>query len=448
MFAGNPCESQSCDCDSSAFAEATENRFFQNSPPAPPSPPPPPPPPPPTQLPPPNQSPPPLSMTGDNRRKIVATAAVPEKVRALRREFWRFCCLVSEWGLGFCGEAKEGGEKRSHLMVEARELRVARCFLLEEKMAVLRGALVTRLVDAEKDMAFGRRIGREHQRIDYNNGLLTASLKREVARDEIWSDGNTINYHGDVYIHCSLARSLYVIPYEFRGSEMGKEKSYRERQERRAFFEKSSISTCKDDIVVFCNKSLVDMVTIINPSKNQLLSDTSVKGSSSDSKKEVQEEEYKVLTAVKSQYNDILIVDTPKTRMLLLDSTHNVHSLLYKDGQKWTRSYWDEFASLPAIIPQGPVAIFGLGGGTAAHLMLDVWPSLQLEGWEIDEILINKARDYFGLSDLEKQTQAGGILHVVVGDALCSLEDDSRKYAGIVIDLFYGGKVLPQLQDV
>uniref|UniRef100_A0A6N2M937 PABS domain-containing protein n=1 Tax=Salix viminalis TaxID=40686 RepID=A0A6N2M937_SALVM len=173
-----------------------------------------------------------------------------------------------------------------------------------------------------------------------------------------------------------------------------------------------------------------------------------VKGSSSDSKKEEQEEEYKVLTAMKSQYNDILIVDTPKTRMLLLDSTHNVHSLLYKDGQKWTRSYWDEFASLPAIIPQGPVAIFGLGGGTAAHLMLDVWPSLQLEGWEIDEILINKARDYFGLSDLEKQTQAGGILHVVVGDALCYLEDDSRKYAGIVIDLFSGGKVLPQLQDV
>ncbi|XP_034905582.1 uncharacterized protein [Populus alba] len=123
-----------------------------------------------------------------------------------------------------------------------------------------------------------------------------------------------------------------------------------------------------------------------------------VQGSSSDSNKVEQEEEYKVLTAVKSQYNDILIVDTPKTRMLLLDSTHNVHSLLYKDGQKWTRSYWDEFASLPAIIPQGPVAIFGLGGGTAAHLMLDVWPSLQLEG--------------------------------------------------IVIDLFYGGKVLPQLQEV
>ena len=27
------------------------------------------------------------------------------------------------------------------------------------------------------------------------------------------------------------------------------------------------------------------------------------------------------------------------------------------------------------------------GGGTAAHLMLDLWPELQLEGWEIDHIV-------------------------------------------------------------
>lgn len=49
-----------------------------------------------------------------------------------------------------------------------------------------------------------------------------------------------------------------------------------------------------------------------------------------------------------------------------------------------------------------------------------------------------------GPSDLEKHSLAGGILRVVVGNALCSLKDD----AGIVIDLFYGGKVLPQLQEV
>lgn len=137
----------------------------------------------------------------------------------------------------------------------------------------------------------------------------------------------------------------------------------------------------------------------------------------------------------------------------------NVHSIFNKD-EKRTNSYWvcgdsfpllyfptihlhprkdnvsqilfvwitvemqDEFVGLPAIVPEGPIAIFGLvshsiseqqmntllkfdgsylvfdealktqngqclqGGGTAAHLLLDSWPSLKLEGWEIDEIVM------------------------------------------------------------
>ncbi|KAB2636970.1 hypothetical protein D8674_027504 [Pyrus ussuriensis x Pyrus communis] len=166
-----------------------------------------------------------------------------------------------------------------------------------------------------------------------------------------------------------------------------------------------------------------------------------------EEKNEEEEEEFQVLTAMKSGFNDIVIVDTPKSRMLLLDSSHNVHSIVYKD-QKWTAFYWDEFASLPAIVPKGPIAILGVGGGTAAHLMLDLWPSLQLEGWEIDQILIDKAREYLGLSDLEKHTQAGGVLNVHIGDALSPSVNIPGGYAGIVIDLFSDGKVLPQLQEV
>ncbi|KAL4038031.1 hypothetical protein IC575_001634 [Cucumis melo] len=114
----------------------------------------------------------------------------------------------------------------------------------------------------------------------------------------------------------------------------------------------------------------------------------------------------------------------------------------------WTGSYWDEFASLPAIIPEGPIAILGLGGGTTAHLMLASWPSLQLEGWEIDGILIDKARNFLGLSDLEKRSEDGGILNIHIGDALDPSVRISGGYAGIVIDLFSNGKVLPQLQQV
>ncbi|GAV80101.1 hypothetical protein CFOL_v3_23563 [Cephalotus follicularis] len=163
--------------------------------------------------------------------------------------------------------------------------------------------------------------------------------------------------------------------------------------------------------------------------------------------KEEEEEEVKVVTAMRSSYNDIVIIDTPKSRLLLLDSTNNVHSILNKQGDKWTHSYWDEFATLPPILPKGPVAIFGLAGGTAAHLMLHLWPSLQLHGWEIDGILIDQAREHLGLSDLEKPTEAGGMLHVHIGDALSPSGYVSRKYAGIVVDLFSDGKVLAQLQQ-
>ncbi|XP_010251725.1 PREDICTED: uncharacterized protein LOC104593530 isoform X2 [Nelumbo nucifera] len=166
-----------------------------------------------------------------------------------------------------------------------------------------------------------------------------------------------------------------------------------------------------------------------------------------EEKEEAEEPEFQVVSAVRSNYNEIVIVDTPDSRVLLLDSTHNVHSI-FRKGQKWTGSYWDEFASLPAIVPHGPIAILGLGGGTAAHLMLELWPSLKLEGWEIDAILIDKAREYLGLSDLEKCTEAGGVLHVHVGDALSPLAVVPGGFAGIVVDLFSDGKVLPQLQEV
>lgn len=157
--------------------------------------------------------------------------------------------------------------------------------------------------------------------------------------------------------------------------------------------------------------------------------------------------DFKVLTSVKTYYNDIVILDTSDSRVLLLDSSNNVHSILHK-GKKWTDAYWDEFATLPAIVPKGPLAIFGLGGATAAHLMLELWPSLHLVGWEIDEILIEKAREYLGLSDLEKHTEGGGVLEVHIGDVLSPSVAIPGGYAGIIVDLFSDGKVLPQLQAV
>ncbi|CAI9119034.1 OLC1v1020683C1 [Oldenlandia corymbosa var. corymbosa] len=163
---------------------------------------------------------------------------------------------------------------------------------------------------------------------------------------------------------------------------------------------------------------------------------------------EEEEDNVKVLAVVQSKYNNIVILETPESRLLLLDPTHNVHSVLnMNDSQFWTQSYWDEFVTLPAVVPGGPIAMLGLAGGTAARLMLEVWPELRLQGWEIDEVLIHKARQYLGLADLEKGTDAGGCLEVCVGDALSGSSTVAGGYAGIVVDLFGEGRVLPELED-
>nr|XP_018680210.1 PREDICTED: uncharacterized protein LOC103982774 isoform X3 [Musa acuminata subsp. malaccensis] len=113
------------------------------------------------------------------------------------------------------------------------------------------------------------------------------------------------------------------------------------------------------------------------------------------------ESSFSVLAAITSLHNDIVVVDTPASRFLLLDSTHNIHSMLNKE-QLLTGSYW----------------------------------------------LIDMAREYFGLSELEKCTSAGGSLSVHIGDAFSESVRVPGGFAGIIVDLFSDGKILPQLKEV
>lgn len=51
--------------------------------------------------------------------------------------------------------------------------------------------------------------------------------------------------------------------------------------------------------------------------------------------------------------------------------------------------------------------------------------------------LIDKVRDYFGLSDLEKPTETGGVLQVHIGDVFSPSEDASGRYAGEISFQFF-----------
>lgn len=50
--------------------------------------------------------------------------------------------------------------------------------------------------------------------------------------------------------------------------------------------------------------------------------------------------------------------------------------------------------------------------------------------------LIAKAREYLGLSDLEKHTQGGGVLEVHIGDVFSSSVTIPGGYAGISLPYF------------
>ncbi|CAI5971113.1 unnamed protein product [Closterium sp. NIES-64] len=177
------------------------------------------------------------------------------------------------------------------------------------------------------------------------------------------------------------------------------------------------------------------------------------------------------------------------SRVMLLDDSNNVSSL-YNKRTIWTRSYWDNLASLAPLLSHeldsgenaplpGPVALLGLAGGSVARIIRTQWPEVGVQAWEIDLVVVDLARRFFSLTSLEKPSTQGGYLHVTVGNALVAVPvplqgtssstegvtvdattvstvDDAtaggatagqQRFSGIIVDLFSGGAALPQLED-
>ncbi|KAH9607663.1 hypothetical protein KSS87_011632 [Heliosperma pusillum] len=104
------------------------------------------------------------------------------------------------------------------------------------------------------------------------------------------------------------------------------------------------------------------------------------------------------------------------------------------------------FDCYPSSTYKFGLLLYGLGGGTVAHQLLHFWPTLCIHGWELDEVLVDRARQFFGLSELEKANNSSGILKIYVGDALSRMASIEGGYAGIVVDLFSDAKVLQELE--
>ncbi|KAL2321786.1 hypothetical protein Fmac_026165 [Flemingia macrophylla] len=160
-------------------------------------------------------------------------------------------------------------------------------------------------------------------------------------------------------------------------------------------------------------------------------------------------EEVKILAKFKSRHNQIRVLEVSRkadhpfrgSRLLLLDGPGNIHSISFL-FKTLTNTYFDVFATLPPILPPGPLALLGFGAGTAARLILDLHPAAILHAWELDPAVLQVARQYFNLARLEHQHKDR--LFIYVGNALNATAPNG--FSGIVVDLFSKGSLIPELQ--
>lgn len=158
----------------------------------------------------------------------------------------------------------------------------------------------------------------------------------------------------------------------------------------------------------------------------------------------------KTLAQFKSRHNYIRVLEVSRksdhpfagSRLLLLDAPGNIHSISFL-LKLLTGTYFDVFATFPPILPPGPLGILGFGAGSAAKLILELYPQGVVHGWELDPAVIAVGREYFGLAKLENKYPDR--LFIYVGNALSGNVDSG--FSGLLVDLFSKGCLIPELQD-
>lgn len=129
----------------------------------------------------------------------------------------------------------------------------------------------------------------------------------------------------------------------------------------------------------------------------------------------------------------IKVVDFHGERRLMIGNLVQSISLENPIGHK----IWGRLAAYP--LPKKKdlsVLILGLGGGTAAHIISRKLNPEKIVGIEIDPVVVEVGRKYFGLNKIKN-------LSVAIGDAKNFIIDNPEKYDYIITDT-YQGSVFPK----
>jgi spermidine synthase len=131
-----------------------------------------------------------------------------------------------------------------------------------------------------------------------------------------------------------------------------------------------------------------------------------------------------------SPYQFVQVVQDGNERLLYLNEGVAIHSE-WRPDTVLTGDEWDMFLAVPPLLrrPVRRVAILGNAGGTIARAYGRFYPRARIDGVEIDPVVTEAGRRFFGLDDNPR-------LHVVTADARPFLAETKARYDLILVDAY------------
>ncbi|HLD24807.1 MAG TPA: fused MFS/spermidine synthase [Patescibacteria group bacterium] len=80
------------------------------------------------------------------------------------------------------------------------------------------------------------------------------------------------------------------------------------------------------------------------------------------------------------------------------------------------------------------VLILGVAGGTVIRMLSQLYPKARITGVDIDEVMINIGKTYFGLNDISQAT-------LVCDDAKNFITKTKERFDAVIVDVFIGPDV-------
>ena len=135
-----------------------------------------------------------------------------------------------------------------------------------------------------------------------------------------------------------------------------------------------------------------------------------------------------------SAYNYIQVQEIEETRILRLNEGQGIHSIWHPTRDNFFGA-WEQVLVAPFFNSQmtdlddiQSMAILGLAAGTSARQAASVFPNIHIDGYEIDDVIIQIGEQYFDMRMPELTTYAD--------DARWGITNNPKRYQVISVDAY------------